>query len=180
MSQEAASALQSTTAVLTVGERRHIAAMTLVRDHIGKNFRPGQHLPGGKAMAVQLGLPLLHVATVLKALNSSGELYVSTGVHGPRVLMPDELHPDDIAFDAAVRGRIASEHYHFGQALPTGLLGVEFGLESDQVVRAFRHLVRDGLVHHDTTGPHGKGYYVARGSSPRPAATPQLLAAGRP
>ncbi|MFD6181373.1 hypothetical protein [Streptomyces goshikiensis] len=96
------------------------------------------------------------------------------------MLGPNDLHPDDVAFDTAVRDRIASGHYRFGQALPSGLLGVEFGLESDQFDRAFRHLMRDALVRHDARGPFGPGYYVTLGTTSRPAMTPQSLSARRP
>lgn len=172
----------------TEGERQHIAALMLVRDHIRKNYRPGQRLPivkgaycaAAKAIALRLGLPLLHVATALKVLNSSGEIHLHAGIHGPLVLGRDDVHPDDVAFDAAVRDRLASGHYRFGQALPTGLLGVEFGLESDQVDRALRHLVRDGLVRHDLRGPYGAGYYVALGTASRPVTgAPEPLLASR-
>ncbi|MFD6181372.1 hypothetical protein [Streptomyces goshikiensis] len=76
---------------LIEGERQHIAALILVRDHIGKNYRPGQRLPvvkgaysaAAQAMALRLGLPMLHVAAALKVLNSSGEIHLSAGIHGP-------------------------------------------------------------------------------------------------
>ncbi|WP_329317317.1 GntR family transcriptional regulator (plasmid) [Streptomyces sp. NBC_01278] len=187
MSVRTTAPLPSTNAPLTEGERQHIAALALVRDHISKNYRAGERLPvvkgaycgAAKAMALCLGLPMLHVATALKALNSAGEIYLCAGIHGPRVLGRKDLHPDDAALDTAVRDRLSSGHYSFGQALPTGLLGAEFGQEPDQMARALRHLVRDGLVRHDTSGPYGPGYYVTLEASGSRHAdrTPQLLSA---
>ncbi|MFD3553887.1 hypothetical protein ACFWWA_17550 [Streptomyces goshikiensis] len=189
MSHGTAPPKQPASGPLTEGERQHAAALILVHDHIGRNYRPGQRLPvvkgacsaAAQAMALRLGLPMLHVAAALKVLNSSGEIHLGAGIHGPRVLGPHDLHPDDVAFDTAVRDHIASGHHHFGQALPSGLLGVEFGLESDQVDRAFRHLMRDALVRHNPRGHYGPGYYVTLGTTSRsPAMTPQPLSAARP
>ncbi len=86
-------AARSTDLPLTEGQRQHIAALALVRDHIGKNYRAGERLPvvkgaycgAAKAMALRLGLPMLHVATALKTLNSTGEIYLCPGIHDPGV-----------------------------------------------------------------------------------------------
>lgn len=174
---------------LTDGE--NTAVLLMVRTHISTHYRPGQRLPlvpgshrtAAHALASRLGVREHYVSTALRALNSLGEIEISTiNGCGPLVLGPNELHRDDVALDAAVRHRLLTGHYRFGQALPTGLLGEEFTLRPEHVARALRRLVADGWLRHDLRGPYGHGYYVTlRMPQSRPhaaAPTPSPLRAG--
>ncbi|MEV7959088.1 hypothetical protein [Streptomyces sp. NPDC088141] len=64
---------------------------------------------------------------------------------------------------AIIRERILNMIYLPGEALPVGILARQFGLTTRQVThRACRHLIAEGLVHHDNKGPHGPGVYVTQ------------------
>ncbi|MCX4546878.1 hypothetical protein [Streptomyces sp. NBC_01565] len=116
-----------------------------------------------RPLALQIGIPALRIAVVLRALDSAGEIALRPDGKSMIVLdSPGQPHPDDLELQAAVRCRVRSGFYQAGQAVPTGLLGSEFGLTSEQVQRAARQLIADGTLYEDAAGPHGPGLYVGR------------------
>ncbi|MFD8952477.1 hypothetical protein ACFV0B_26880 [Streptomyces xanthophaeus] len=105
----------------------------------------------------------MRIAVVLKTLDSEGEIALRPDSGGMVVLdSPTQPHPDDLELQATVRDRVQSGHYRQGQAVPTGLLGDEFGRTAAQVRRAARQLIADGTLYEDPAGPYGPGLYVAR------------------
>ncbi|MFE2852749.1 hypothetical protein ACFXJO_16665 [Streptomyces lavendulae] len=167
-------------------EKQIAAALLLIRVHLRNNYRPGQRLPPAvgthlgtaRALARRLKLPEQAVSTALRTLDAEGEIEMVVGNSlGPRILGPGEMHSDDIALDATVRQRIRTGYYHFGQALPTGLLGDEFMLSSTKVARALRGVVWDDWVRQESQGPYGPGYYVHYVTFPAPDVPTLPLAA---
>ncbi|MFI8265522.1 hypothetical protein [Streptomyces sp. NPDC085665] len=153
---------------LSGGERQHIAKLPVVRDHISKNYRAGERLPvvkgaycgTAKAMAVRVGLPMLHVATPLKALSSAGEIYLCAGSHGPECSAARIYTPTTSPSTRQSATASAAATTPSARPCPRVCWAAEFGQEPDQMARALRHLVRDELVRHDSSGPYGPGYYV--------------------
>ncbi|WP_369776275.1 hypothetical protein [Streptomyces sp. R33] len=126
-------------------------------------FSSGNAETLAKPLATQLGIPALRIAVVLKALDSEGEIALRPDGRGMVVLdSPRQPHPDDLELQARVRERVRSGHYTEGQAVPTGLLGHEFGRTTAQVRRAARQLIADGTLYEDVFGPYGPGLYVGR------------------
>ncbi|WP_327740504.1 GntR family transcriptional regulator (plasmid) [Streptomyces nojiriensis] len=134
-------------------------ACVIVRHHITSTYPPGAALPSTKQLALALGLPQKHVLQGLLRLNSSGEIALHTG-NRPIRLRTREPHPRDRALQGAVRDRIRAGRYQPGQALPTGLLGDEFGLRPHHVQRALRFLTAEGTLRYQERGAHGPGHYV--------------------
>ncbi|WP_217231262.1 hypothetical protein [Streptomyces anulatus] len=118
----------------------------------------GAALPATPDLAEQLGAPPEHVRVALMALESAGEIAQCGRAYRYR-LRPEETHPQDTAFDRAVRAGIATGRYARGTPLPTGLLGGRHGVAPVHVARACRLLIADRLVtrHNGDAGP---GYYV--------------------
>lgn len=143
-------------------------ACVIVRHHVTTAYPPGASLPNTKQLASVLGLPETHVLQALLRLDSAGEIALHTGSLPVR-LRTREPHPRDRVLHGAVRDRIRAGHYQRGQALPTGLLGTEFGLLPHHVQRALRFLTAEGTLRYEERGPYGPGHYV-----------PGVLAEGAP
>lgn len=124
----------------------------------------GAPLPSLSALAAELGEQDEHVRKALCTLESAGELVQQRGrrtTTGYRYrLGPEELHPQDVDLDHAVREGIRSGRYAVDTPLPTGLLGQQHRLPGTLIPRALRHLVSGGYVSH-REGHAGPGYYVA-------------------
>nr|WSW42306.1 GntR family transcriptional regulator [Streptomyces sp. NBC_01001]WSW63252.1 GntR family transcriptional regulator [Streptomyces sp. NBC_00998] len=154
-------------------------ACAIVHQHVTTTYPPGASLPGTKQLAMALGLPQKHVLQGLLRLDARGEIVLHTGTLPVR-LRPREPHPRDRALHGAVRDRIRAGHYVPEQALPTGLLGAEFGLLPHHVQRALRFLTAEGTLRFDAHGPYGPGYYVpAVIAGYEPAPDPTAPARGR-
>ncbi|MEU6313779.1 GntR family transcriptional regulator [Streptomyces sp. NPDC047014] len=134
-------------------------ACVIVHQHVTTMYPPGASLPSTKQLARALELPERHVHQGMLRLDSLGEIVLHTGSL-PTRLRPREPHPRDRALHGAVRDRIHAGHYLPGQALPTGLLGEEFGLLPHHVQRALRFLAAEGTVRFDEQGAHGPAHYV--------------------
>ncbi|MGW7456261.1 GntR family transcriptional regulator [Streptomyces sp. NPDC054797] len=134
-------------------------ACVIVHQHITTAFPPGTSLPSIKQLALALGLPEKHVHQGLLRLDGLGEIALHTGGLPVR-LRTREPHPRDRVLHGAVRDRIQAGHYLPGQALPTGLLGEEFGLLPHHVQRALRFLTSEGTLRYDEQGTYGPGHYV--------------------
>ncbi|MFH8894406.1 hypothetical protein ACIPY6_38970 [Streptomyces sp. NPDC090054] len=150
---------------LTPSQRGEAAALAAVRLHISTRLAPGQRIGGRYISAADELAPLLghhpvsYVATALEQLSVMG-IVAPLSRRVVVVLDPDQPHPQDRKLQEAVRERIGSGFYPAKSALPTGLLGDEFGLRSDLVVRACQYLTRDGTLRHDPHGRYGSGFYV--------------------
>ncbi|MFK0017168.1 GntR family transcriptional regulator [Streptomyces sp. NPDC091027] len=149
------------TSAATKPERMRILdrACVIVYQHITTAYPPGTSLPSTRQLALALALPQKHVHQGLLRLDSLGEIALHTGSLPVR-LRTREPHPRDRALHGAVRDRIRANHYRPGQALPTGLLGEEFGLLPHHVQRALRFLTSEGTLRYDERGAHGPGHYV--------------------
>ncbi|MFG2483363.1 GntR family transcriptional regulator [Streptomyces virginiae] len=134
-------------------------AFVIVHQHVTRVYPRGSSLPSTKQLARSLNLPEKHVHQGLLRLDTLGEIVLHTGSL-PKRLREREPHPRDRCLQGAVRDRVRSGHYRPGQALPTGLLGEEFGLLPHHVRRALRFLTTEQLLRHDKRGVHGSGYYV--------------------
>ncbi|MEU3402881.1 GntR family transcriptional regulator [Streptomyces sp. NPDC006670] len=134
-------------------------ACVIVHQHITTAYPPGAALPSTKQLASALGLPEKHVHQGLLRLDSLGEIALHTGSLPVR-LRKREPHPRDRALHGAVRDRIRTGRYLPGQALPTGLLGEEFGLLPHHVQRALRFLTSEGTLCYHERGAYGPGHYV--------------------
>ncbi|QEU82286.1 hypothetical protein CP968_32030 [Streptomyces subrutilus] len=136
-----------------------------VRRHIATRCTPGTLIAGqiGRArtvadLASRLDAPTYWVHRALSALEREGAV-ATMPMAGVLVLGPGQPHPADADLQRTIRDRVAAGFYPAGSALPTGLLGDEFGLDAPQVARACRYLTHDDtLIHHH--GPHGPGFYV--------------------
>ncbi|MFD0373665.1 hypothetical protein [Streptomyces sp. NPDC127112] len=154
-------------------------ACVIVHRHVTTTYPPGAPIPSTKQLAKVLGLPEKHVLQGLLRLDARGEIALHTGTLPVR-LRPREPHPRDRALHGAVRDRISAGHYVPEQALPTGLLGAEFGLLPHHVQRALRFLTAEGTLRFDAHGPHGPGYYVPAAIAVyQPAPDPTAPARGR-
>lgn len=138
-------------------ERRYTVALRKLRAYV-HNRRPGEVLPKSNTLAEELHLTAIGVKTALRTLEAEGAVAATPA--GRAVLDPTQVHPHDVVLQLNVRDRITTGHYRPGSALPTGLLGHEHGLTSQEVTRALRRLVAQQLVRHDPAGDHGPGYYV--------------------
>ncbi|MFJ5546780.1 GntR family transcriptional regulator [Streptomyces sp. NPDC093225] len=134
-------------------------ACVIVHQHITTACPPGASIPSTKQLARALRLPEKHVHQGLLRLDSLGEIALHTG-NRPVRLRTREPHPRDRALHGAVRDRIRTGHYRPGQALPTGLLGEEFGLLPHHVQRALRFLTAEGILRYEEQGAYGPGHYV--------------------
>lgn len=135
-----------------------------VREHLVRYLRPGATLPSVQSLAHGTGLSVGAVKTALHQLNDLGFIcYEPRAQNGRRILRPGLPHPHDTEVIAIIRERILNMIYLPGEALPVGILARQFGLTTRQVThRACRHLIAEGLVHHDNKGPHGPGVYVTQ------------------
>ncbi|MFD4945532.1 GntR family transcriptional regulator [Streptomyces sp. NPDC058409] len=138
-----------------------------VREHLAQDLRPGATLPSVQSLARGTGLSVGEVKTALHQLNDLGFIcYEPRDQNGRRILCPDLPHPHDTEAIATIRKRILNRIYRPGEALPVGILARQFGLTARQVThRACRQLIAEGLVHHDSQGPHGPGVYVTQPTS---------------
>ncbi|MFI5670344.1 GntR family transcriptional regulator [Streptomyces sp. NPDC051704] len=98
----------------------------------------------------------------LLRLDTLGEIVLHTG-NGPVRLGRRDPHPRDRGLHGAVRDRIHAGHYRPGTALPTGLLGEEFGLLPHHVQRALRFLTAEKTLRFDENGAYGPGHYIPAG-----------------
>ncbi|MDX2394108.1 hypothetical protein NJL88_29420 [Streptomyces sp. DK15] len=152
---------------LTPSQRGEAAALAAVRLHISTHLPPGQQIGGsstGTAAAELSSLlrrPVSYVAAALRELSVMG-IVAPKSSQVVVVLAPDQPHPQDQELQEAVRERISSGFYPEESALPTGLLGDEFGLRADLVARACRYLTRDGTLRYDPHGRYGSGFYVTK------------------
>ncbi|MFE1803788.1 hypothetical protein [Streptomyces sp. NPDC059533] len=133
-----------------------------MHQHVTTMHPPGAPLPSTKQLALALGLPEKHVHQGLLRLDSLGEIALHTG-SVPVRLRTREPHPRDRGLQGAVRDRIRAGHYRPGTALPTGLLGEEFGLLPHHVQRALRFLTMEKSLRFEENGAYGPGYYVPAG-----------------
>ncbi|MGR4878127.1 GntR family transcriptional regulator [Streptomyces sp. LARHCF249] len=139
--------------------RGEAAVFRRVRDHVRESYAPGDLLDPLAVIARHLGLPHNAVRQAVRQLDTLGEVAICR----PQiriVLSPGQMHPRDLPLVTAVRARIRAGCYRSGQALPTGLLGQEFGLRPEHVRRACTHLRAEGLLRRDPVGPHGPAHYV--------------------
>ncbi|MEV7418349.1 GntR family transcriptional regulator [Streptomyces sp. NPDC089919] len=138
---------------------REAEVLNMVRAHVRRRYGPGDVMGGLADVAQELGVSRIAVRQAVRRMDILGEIAICR----PRlriVLGPGQVHPHDLPLVAAVGARIRAGRYHRGQALPTGLLGEEFGLTPAQVRRACTRLQADGLLGEDEAGPHGPAYYV--------------------
>ncbi|MFB7082139.1 hypothetical protein [Streptomyces sp. NPDC056308] len=138
-------------------------ALRAVRRYITTYCRSGEQLPTLGDLHEELSYSKALIRGALTRLDTAGLIVWCRAWTATRVLKPGEIHPADVGLDRSVRERISSGYYQPGQALPTGLLADEHDLSVEEVPRACRHLVRDGLLHHDDHGPFGPGLYVSAG-----------------
>ncbi|MFF4859973.1 hypothetical protein ACFY2N_34415 [Streptomyces rubiginosohelvolus] len=139
----------------------------------------GAPLPPAKGLARELDGGLTPVAKELAALEVSGEIATSRGRRSGYRLRPDELHPQDVAFDRAVREGISSGLYAPGMPLPTGLLGSRHHVSTVCVPRALRLLLAERKVLR-RDGTAGPGYYVTTPPGAAPVAAASAAREGRP
>ncbi|MEW1700344.1 hypothetical protein [Streptomyces sp. NPDC091278] len=140
--------------------RRRALVVCLLRHYLETTLEVGAPFPPAKVLAADLDLHEHDVAYALAALDQAGEIvYAGAGRGRSWRLAPGERHPDDVAFDTAVRAAVLDGRHQPGAALPTTLLARRHQLHEDLVPRAARHLVRDGLVAW-LDGPAGHGLYV--------------------
>ncbi|MFJ9789326.1 hypothetical protein [Streptomyces globosus] len=137
-------------------------ACVIVHQHVTTVYPPGAPLPRTKHLALALRLPVKHVHQGLLRLDSLGEIVLHTG-NVPVRLGTREPHPRDRGLHGAVRDRIRAGHYRPGTALPTGLLGEEFGLLPHHVQRALRFLTMEKTLRFEEDGAYGPGHYVPAG-----------------
>ncbi|MET9958225.1 GntR family transcriptional regulator [Streptomyces sp. NPDC006326] len=137
-------------------------ACVIVHQHVITMYPPGTSLPPIKHLALLLRLPVKHVHLAILRLDTLGEIVLHTG-GAPVRLGRCEPHPRDRGLHGAVRDRIRAGHYRPGTALPTGLLGEEFGLLPHHVQRALRFLTAEKTLRFDADGAYGPGHYVPAG-----------------
>ncbi|MFB6630003.1 hypothetical protein ACFCWY_08915 [Streptomyces sp. NPDC056362] len=148
--------------------RRRLVLVYQLRQHLAP-YAFGQSIPTAAALADELGVEARFVSSAMASLDTEGSIVYRGGnrAAGPSYrLRPDELHPSDVAFDRDIRQKIASGHYEQGSPLPVQILADRHGLESRQLPRACRHLIKDRLIAAREEGPFGPGLYVVRRERP--------------
>ncbi|WP_328966281.1 hypothetical protein [Streptomyces sp. NBC_00239] len=163
----------STTAAGAAGQAARQDVLAAVRTYV-QGCRPGARvvnkptglLGAGTLLADRVGLPAGDVQTALAMLAAHGSLRVTP--RGYVIVAREAGRPQVNALRDAVRERIRTGHYRTGEALPTGLLGLDFALQPHHVRTTCTALAKEHLLRDDPDGPHGPGYYVAGTASPSP------------
>lgn len=142
--------------------RRRRAVVFRLREYLSR-YAFGETLPTAGALADALDVEARFIGPALTHLDTEGALVYRGGNRGSGQsyrLGPGEQHPDDVAFDRDIRQKIANGHYQQGSPLPTQILADRHGLETGQLPRASRQLIKDRLIASREEGPLGPGLYV--------------------